>query len=119
MLVSHRNSFHEMPAFAGMTDWGRHDGMRAGRALVVKEREPVGEAAVARAACAARRPFGAMRFARRLAPPLRPKTNARAVSDPGACVTIARQPPCNFRPRAFFKAELEVIPEPRPLTCVS
>jgi len=63
-----------------------------------------------------------MRFAHRLAASLlafAKMPNARAVSDPGACVTIARQPPCNFRPHASVKAELEVIPEPRPLTCVS
>jgi len=105
--VSGSNSPREIPAFAGMMGWGR---------------APVGEAAVARAAS---RPGGRLgRFAaqnglQRGCSPLSQMTNARAVSDPGACVTIARQPPCNFRPHASFKAELEAIPEPRPLTCVS
>jgi len=83
---------------------------------------PVGEAAVARAALRTGGRLG--RCASRTGSQLRcspspQMTNARAVSDPGACVTIARQPPCNFRPHASFKAELEAIPEPRPLTCVS
>ena len=47
------------------------------------------------------------------------KANARAVSSPGACVTIARQPPCPAFAAVPLQAALKAFPEPRPFACVS